>query len=261
MIVRLLLSAGSVIIGTLGLIHLVYTLRTNKFEPRDEQLGEQLRQVAPVLTSETTMWKAWVGFNASHSLGALLFAAFYGYLALFELEFLLSSVFLVAVSLAALGSYLVLARAYWFRVPFFGIALSTALFVAGYSFAFAEGDVRRDLPEGIYSACGDAFSGVEFHVHSGDRAELLQYGEDGSWTAVSSGQYEETQGRLIATFAPVRATNHQDSFGDEAYTLAWRIHQERGATVLVPDSSSPGSHPVGDWAEQTYVHEDRLCQR
>ncbi|MDJ0709463.1 MAG: hypothetical protein QNJ14_03685 [Woeseiaceae bacterium] len=133
--VTVLLTAGSAIIGVLGLIHILYTFRTDKFEPRDRDLGRRLRDVHPVLTAETTMWKAWIGFNASHSVGAMLFAAFYGYLALFRLDFLLSSPFLIALSLIALASYVLLARAYWFRTPLAGITIATALFSAGYLLA------------------------------------------------------------------------------------------------------------------------------
>ena len=137
MIVATLLASGSLVIGVLGLIHLLYTFRTNKFEPRDAEFGKRLREVTPVLTSQTTMWRAWIGFNASHSLGAILFALFYGYLALFALEFLLSSHFLVGLSVVTLVSYLLLARAYWFSAPYTGIGLSTALFVVAYILAFA----------------------------------------------------------------------------------------------------------------------------
>ena len=136
MLVSILLVIGSLIIGFLGLMHLIYTFGSNKFEPRDDALGARLREVSPVLTSQTTMWKAWIGFNASHSLGAMLFAAIYAYLALFEIEFLLSSTFLIVVSLLTLGSFLFLARIYWFSSPFIGIAISTLLFVAGYLLAF-----------------------------------------------------------------------------------------------------------------------------
>ena len=135
MFVATLLSIGSIVIGVLGLLHLIYTFATDKFEPRDQNLGSQLRHVSPVISRETTMWKAWVGFNASHSLGALLFAAVFGYLAMFELGFLLSNGFLITTSLVVLVSYLVLARSFWFRIPFVGIAVSTALFVTGYSIA------------------------------------------------------------------------------------------------------------------------------
>ena len=33
-------------------------------------------------TKETTMWRCWVGFNASHSMGLILFGLAFGYLAL-----------------------------------------------------------------------------------------------------------------------------------------------------------------------------------
>lgn len=132
----ILLAIGSAIVGVLGLIHLHYTFRTNKFEPRDSQLGKSLREVSPILTTETTMWRAWIGFNASHSLGAILFALFFGYLAIFEVNFLLSSPFLVALSLITLVSYLALARAYWFTAPFLGLSISTVLFLAGYFLAY-----------------------------------------------------------------------------------------------------------------------------
>ena len=36
-----------------------------------------MKQTSPVLTKDTTVWDAWVGFNASHSIGAMLVAAFY----------------------------------------------------------------------------------------------------------------------------------------------------------------------------------------
>ena len=136
MAAALLLTMGSMTIGLLGLVHLLYTFRTNKFEPRDEKLGYDLRKVSPILTSETTMWNAWIGFNASHSLGAMLFAAVFGYLALFELQFLLSSPFLVTLSLVTLCSYLALARVFWFKAPFFGTVLSTIFISAGYLLAY-----------------------------------------------------------------------------------------------------------------------------
>jgi hypothetical protein len=77
-----LVAASAAVILLLGLIHLLYTFRGRKLHPRDAQLEARLREVSPVITRETTMWKAWVGFNASHSFGAILFGAVYGYLSL-----------------------------------------------------------------------------------------------------------------------------------------------------------------------------------
>jgi len=76
------------------------------------------------------MWKAWIGFNASHSYGAILFGLVYGYLAIFHAAFLVRDPFLLIVGLLLLGDSVFLRKRYWFRVPIRGIALATALYVA-----------------------------------------------------------------------------------------------------------------------------------
>jgi hypothetical protein len=125
----LLIAASAAIIFTLGALHLWYTFRGNKLHPRDPELRVRLEQTPLVLTRQTTMWKAWVGFNASHSCGAMLFGAFYGYLALAHGAFLFQSWFLLALGLLALVAYAFMARRYWFSVPFRGILLATAFYV------------------------------------------------------------------------------------------------------------------------------------
>ena len=70
------------------------------------------------------MWKAWVGFNASHSLGALLFGLVYGYLAVAVPEVLFHSIFLLLLGLGMLVALSLLAWRYWFAIPFRGIALA-----------------------------------------------------------------------------------------------------------------------------------------
>ena len=126
----LLLFASAAIIGLLGAVHLIYTFHGPKLTPRDEALRRRMEQVAPVLTRDTTMWKAWIGFNASHSLGALLFAAVFGGLALTQPAVVLDSRYLQGLGLVFLLAWLWLARRYWFRIPLVGIALSLACFIA-----------------------------------------------------------------------------------------------------------------------------------
>ena len=133
----LLIAASAAVIFLLGLAHLLFTFATNKFSPRDAVLEEQMKRVSPVLTRETTMWKAWIGFNASHSMGALLFGAVYGYLALFQMALLSLPGFFAVLGLVYLLGYFVLGRRYWFSVPFRGIALSLALYVAGLAAGLA----------------------------------------------------------------------------------------------------------------------------
>jgi hypothetical protein len=120
---------GSAIILTLGAIHLMYTFSGKKLTPRDPALQMRMADVSPVLTRETTMWKAWVGFNASHSYGAILFGVVYGYLAVAHREVLFNSPFLLAVGLAMLCGWLVLGKVYWFSIPFRGILVATVCYV------------------------------------------------------------------------------------------------------------------------------------
>ena len=77
------------------------------------------------------MWRAWVGFNASHSFGLILFGALYGYLAMRHSAFLFHAWFLLALGFALLLGYAALAKLYWFRVPFRGIVLASVLYLLG----------------------------------------------------------------------------------------------------------------------------------
>jgi hypothetical protein len=83
-----------------------------------------------VLTTETTMWKAWIGFNTSHSMCAIFFGLVYGFLALNHPELLFRSVYLQVVGLAVLAGFLTLAKLYWFSVPFIGIGIALACYLA-----------------------------------------------------------------------------------------------------------------------------------
>jgi hypothetical protein len=125
-----LVVASAAIILLLGLIHLLYTFWGSKLHPRDTALEARMKEVSPVITRETTMWKAWIGFNASHSYGAILFGLIYGYLALAHSAFLFESPFLLLVGVVLLAGYVFLGKIYWFSAPFRGIVLSTALYVA-----------------------------------------------------------------------------------------------------------------------------------
>ena len=124
-----LVAASAAIILLLGLIHLLYTFRGRKLHPRDAELEQRMREISPVITRETTMWRAWVGFNASHSLGAILFGLIYGYLAIAHQAFLFAAPFLLLVGLVLLLGYVFLGMRYWFSVPYRGIVLATVLYV------------------------------------------------------------------------------------------------------------------------------------
>ena len=124
-----LIAGSAAIILLLGMVHLLYTFVGSTLLPRDADLQARMQAVSPVITRETTMWKAWIGFNASHSYGAILFGAVYGYLALRHAAFLFESSFLLAAGLLLLVGYAFLGKRYWFSVPFRGILVATVLYV------------------------------------------------------------------------------------------------------------------------------------
>jgi len=137
MISRILTGASAGIILFLGSVHLMYTFFTNKLTPVDGQLETAMKHVAQRISSETTMWKAWVGFNVSHSMGLMLFGLIYGYLAVYRWDVLQKSYFLAGLGLVVLVSYVVLARVFWFNDPLIGVSAATLLYVAGFVCAFA----------------------------------------------------------------------------------------------------------------------------
>ena len=134
-IAEMLLAASGSIILALGAAHLVFTFWGTKLTPRDPNLQEAMKAVSPVITHDTTMWKAWVGFNASHSLGAIFIGQSFVYLAFAQAQLFFGSVYLQVVGLAFLVAYLVLGWRYWFKVPFSGISLSLVFYVASISVA------------------------------------------------------------------------------------------------------------------------------
>jgi len=142
LIARALVTLSAMILLALGSIHLLYTFWGPKLTPRDPALQARMREVSPVISRQTTMWKTWIGFNASHSLGGILFGLIYGYLAIAQAAVLFHSVFLLSVGFCALLSYAVLGKVYWFRVPFTGILLSLVAYVAGVGTALAASSAR-----------------------------------------------------------------------------------------------------------------------
>ena len=96
-----------------------------------------MREVSPVITRETTMWRCWVGFNASHSMAGMLYGLIYGYLAIAHSSLLFSSPYLLVVGFLMIGGFVVLAKAYWFSIPYAGTSVALACYVASVIAALA----------------------------------------------------------------------------------------------------------------------------
>ena len=131
MLANYLVCLSALVIAMLGVAHLFYTFSGKKLVTRDADLQTAMKADSPGISSETTMWKAWIGFNASHSLGTMLFGLIYSYLAMAQPDLLFGSVYLSVVGFAMLVSLLVLGKRYWFSVPYRGIVFSLACYTVG----------------------------------------------------------------------------------------------------------------------------------
>lgn len=126
------ISTAGLIFLSLGAMHLYLTFFSRKLAPFDAALEEGMKQTHPRLTRATTVWKAWVGFNASHSTGAIFFGFFLLYAGISESDIIRSLLVQFVVSVNSIF-YLWLGRKYWFRVPFHGILLATLLVLSGFA--------------------------------------------------------------------------------------------------------------------------------
>jgi len=126
---QFLMILGASIFGILGLIHLIYTFFSNKFDAYDSSVTEAMKGTSIVLTKDTTIWNAWIGFNASHSLGVLLVAGFYIPLAIFNFDVMRESLWFSVLPAVIGFSYSILAKKYWFKIPLAGISISTLCFI------------------------------------------------------------------------------------------------------------------------------------
>jgi hypothetical protein len=129
------LILGGAVFGVLGAVHAAYTLldlrNPRRLVPADPSVAQAMANSALRLSGgRTDMWRAWIGFNFSHSLGVLLVAG----LALWagsRTDTLAVGVIMTVLTLIGC-LYLVLALLYWFRIPAIGVAIGTRCFAAAW---------------------------------------------------------------------------------------------------------------------------------
>jgi len=133
-IITILVILGGAVFGVLGGLHAIYTLvdlrKPRRLVPADPAVAQAMANTTVRMTrGRTDMWRAWVGFNLSHSLGLLLFAG----LAIWAGSRINTFPAGIIPALTLIGCiYVVLAVGYTFRVPAIGVAIGTACFAAAW---------------------------------------------------------------------------------------------------------------------------------
>lgn len=118
----------------LGALHAIYTVldlrNPRRLVPADPSVAQAMANSAVRLSGGgTDMWRAWIGFNFTHSIGVLLFAA----LAIWAGARINRLPAGIMPALTLIGCvYLVVALRYFYRSPAIGIAIGTGCFAAAW---------------------------------------------------------------------------------------------------------------------------------
>ena len=135
MVAQILYATGALPLILLGGMHLFYTLKDNKaprfIVPRSPELIRKMQTEPLRLSSETDMWRAWIGFNISHSMAVLLVGTGYLYLALMHFPLLRNDIMMLWTAPALAWVFVILSKCFWFSKPLYGSFVSALLFTSG----------------------------------------------------------------------------------------------------------------------------------
>ena len=129
-----LLILGGAVFGVLGTLHAVYTFldlrNPRRLVPADPSVARAMANSSLRLSAgRTDMWRAWIGFNFSHSLGLLILATLAIWAGL-RANMIPNGIMLALTLIGCV--YLVLALLYWFRAPAIGVAIGTGCFAVAW---------------------------------------------------------------------------------------------------------------------------------
>jgi hypothetical protein len=133
---EILLISGGAIFALLGTFHAWYTYTDiavpRRLVPMDPAVREAMMRTGLRLSGgATTMWRTWVGFNFSHSLGLVLYGGISIALGM-HLHAWAPPRMVLLLPPAVGAIYFVLALRYWFRIPAAGAAVGMLCTLAAW---------------------------------------------------------------------------------------------------------------------------------
>ncbi len=138
---QLLIIIAASIFLLMGAGHGALTLRDLKhpraFTPPDPALRQAMQQSSIAFHPTINLWKAWLGFNLSHSLGLILFGAAFLHVGIFEPNAFASSLLVQTVAVLVSAIYLVLSVKFFFSKPVIGSTIGLVCFLVAAGLAYA----------------------------------------------------------------------------------------------------------------------------
>ena len=111
---------------------MIDVFRPTQFTPIDDSVRDSMKSTGVRFArGRTSMWDAWLGFNISHGLGALIFGIAVVVLGNYPILIETSKMLLLLPVIAGLA-YFYLAVRFWFYLPAIGISLATACFIGAW---------------------------------------------------------------------------------------------------------------------------------
>jgi hypothetical protein len=124
---------GASIFLILGMFHGVLTLQDlsnpRTFTPPDEALRQAMEHSSIAINPQTNLWKAWLGFNLSHSLGLVMFGGTFVVIGLFNFGIFAHNYWLQSYALFISAAYLSMSLKFWFDKPAIGSGIALVCFV------------------------------------------------------------------------------------------------------------------------------------
>jgi hypothetical protein len=136
MMVGALLGIAGLIYVVLGVLHAIFTLLDERHPRRlapDDPAVFAAMQASKVRLSRgaTTMWQAWISFNLTHSLAAILMGTAC-LIVMAHLGLFVFSPWALFALAAVSGIFALIGLRYWFGVPRAGTLIATGLLSAAW---------------------------------------------------------------------------------------------------------------------------------
>jgi hypothetical protein len=129
----LFVTTGALVLLALGSLHGYVTIKDlsnpRAFAPRDPALREAMQKSSIGFHPDINLWRAWLGFNLTHSLGLVVFGVFYIYLAFAQMAVYRESAFLQFLAVVVSACYLIVSKFYFFSKPALGSSVALVCFI------------------------------------------------------------------------------------------------------------------------------------